>query len=64
MRRSSAFWIEQYEPIGWAEELIDPARAVDHRRLAQLYVMAALCYATGRVDDSVGYAAAGQAGHR
>ena len=26
-------WIEQYEPIGWAEELIEPARAVDHRRL-------------------------------
>ena len=23
------FWIEQYEPIGWAEELIEPARAVD-----------------------------------
>ncbi len=52
------FWGEQYEPIGWAEELIAPARAVDHRRLVQLYVMAAQCYAAGRVDDAVGYAEA------
>ena len=35
------FWVEQYEPVGWAEELIEPAQAVQHRRLAQLYVMAA-----------------------
>ena len=32
------YWIEQYEPVAWAEELIEPARAVDHPRLAQLYV--------------------------
>ena len=24
------FWVENYEPITWAEELIEPARAVDH----------------------------------
>ncbi len=53
-------WVEQYEPVGWAEELIDRARAIDHRRLPQLYVMAAECYATGRVGDSVGYAEAGR----
>ena len=53
-------WLEQYEPVGWAEELIDRARAVDHRRLPQLYVMASMCYATGRVDDSLGYATAGR----
>ena len=53
-------WLEQYEPVGWAEELIDRARAVDHRRIPQLYVMAAMCYATGRVDDSLGYATAGR----
>ena len=53
-------WLEQYEPVGWAEELIDRARAVDHRRLPQLYVMAAMCYATGRIDDSFGYATAGR----
>ena len=32
--------VEQYEPIVWAEELIEPARAVDHPRLAFLYLMA------------------------
>jgi predicted ATPase len=53
-------WVEQYEPVGWAEEIIAPARAVGHRRLAQLYVVAAMCYATGRVGDSSGYAAAGR----
>jgi len=52
------FWVELYEPTSWAEELIQPAKAVDHRRLAQLYVMAAQCYAAGRVEDAVGYAEA------
>ena len=28
------FRVENYEPIAWAEELIEPARAVDHPRLA------------------------------
>jgi hypothetical protein len=51
-------WVEQFEPAAWAEELIEPARAVEHRRLAQLYVMAVQCYAAGRVDDAVGYAEA------
>ena len=55
-------WGLQHEPIGWAEELIEPARAVQHRKLAQLYAAAALCYiAGGRVEDAVAYAAAGQA---
>ena len=34
------FWVENYEPIAWAEELIEPARAIDHPRLAFLYVIA------------------------
>ena len=38
------FWVENYEPIAWAEELIEPARAVDHPRLAALYVMASQCW--------------------
>jgi len=54
------FWVEQHEPITWAEELIEPAKAVDHPRLAQLYVMAHQCYAAGRVEDAVGYAEAAQ----
>ncbi len=35
---SLGVWLEQYEPVAWAEELIEPARAVNHRRLLQLYV--------------------------
>lgn len=52
-------WVEQYEPLGWAEELIECAKSVRHRRLAQLYVMAAESYITGRVDSAVCYADAG-----
>jgi predicted ATPase/class 3 adenylate cyclase len=47
--------VEQYEPVAWAEEVIGPAREVDHPRLAQLCVLAAQCHAAGRVDDAVGY---------
>jgi len=48
-------WVEQYEPIAWIEEIIEPARALRHRRLAQLYVMAAQSYATGRIGDALTY---------
>ncbi len=54
-------FVEQYEPITWAEELIEPARACDHWRLAQLYNMAAQCYGTGRLDDALRYAEAARA---
>jgi predicted ATPase len=53
-------WVEQYEPIGWAEELIEVARAEDHPRLAALYVMASVCYMAGRIEAAVGYSDAGQ----
>ena len=52
--------VQTFEPIAWAEELIEPARAVDHPRLAFLYVIASLCYTTGRIEAAVGYADAGQ----
>ena len=52
--------VENYEPIAWAEELIEPARAVDHPRLAVLYVMASQCFATGRVEAAVRYSDAAQ----
>ena len=54
------FLAEIYEPIAWAEELIEPARAVDHPRLAFLYVMASLCCVAGRIEAAVGYSDAGQ----
>jgi predicted ATPase/class 3 adenylate cyclase len=40
--------VETYEPVAWAEELIEAARAVDHPRLTSLYVMAAHCFYAGR----------------
>ncbi len=49
------FCIDNYEPIAWAEELIEPARAVDHPRLAFLYVIASQCYTSGRVEEAVRY---------
>jgi predicted ATPase len=52
--------VANYEPIAWAEELIEPARALDHPRLATLYMNAAQCYWTGRIEEAVGYADAGQ----
>ena len=54
------YLIENYEPIAWAEELIEPARAVDHPRLAALYVMASQCYMAGRPEAAVRYSDAGQ----
>ncbi|HEX4559209.1 MAG TPA: adenylate/guanylate cyclase domain-containing protein, partial [Mycobacterium sp.] len=52
--------VDTYEPMAWAEELIEPARAVDHPRLAFLYVMASYCWNPGRIEAAVGYADAGQ----
>jgi len=54
------FLVENYEPIAWAEEPIEPARAVDHPRLAILYVMASTCWIVGRIEEAVGYADVGQ----
>lgn len=54
------FWGVQHETIRWAEELIEPARAKQHRRLAQLYSVATLSFTAGRIDDAVRYAAGGQ----
>jgi predicted ATPase len=53
-------WVQTYEPIAWAEELIEPARAVDHPRLAALYALASQCFATGRIEAAVRYCDAGQ----
>ena len=56
-----AFMLENHEPVAWAEELIETARAVDHPRLASLYVVAALSWIAGRVDDALTYVEAGMA---
>jgi hypothetical protein len=54
------FVIENYEPIAWAEEVIEPALAVKHSRLAGLYVVASLCWMPGRIDESLGYCDTGK----
>src|ERR1700677_787770 len=53
-------WVQTFEPIAWAEELIEPAGAVDHSRLAFLYAIASQCFRTGRIEAAVGYSDAGQ----
>ncbi len=52
--------LENHEPVAWAEELIEPARAVDHPRLAALCVGASLCCLFGRPEDAVRYSEVGQ----
>ncbi len=54
------FCVENFEPIAWAEELIAPARAVDHPRLASLYLTASQCWVAGRSESAVAYSEAGQ----
>jgi hypothetical protein len=52
--------VQTYEPVAWAEELIAPARAVDHPRLAFLYAIASQCFTTGRIEAAVRYSDTGQ----
>ncbi len=52
--------VQTFEPIARAEELIEPAHAVDHPRLAFLYVVASVCSTTGRIEAAVRYSDAGQ----
>jgi predicted ATPase/class 3 adenylate cyclase len=50
------FGVEKFEPVQWAEELIAPARGAQHARLGYLAVIASLCWMTGRIEASIGYA--------
>jgi tetratricopeptide (TPR) repeat protein len=54
-------WLGIYEPIAWAEELIEPARVSDHPRLAFLYLLASLCWQPGRIKEALRYSEAGEA---
>ena len=54
------FLADNFEPIAWAEELIEPARSIEHPRLAFLYVIASMCWTVGRIEAAVGYSDAGQ----
>jgi predicted ATPase len=52
--------VERYEPIAWAEEMVEPAEAVDHPRLGALYVVACQCYWVGRTGEALVYSENGQ----
>ena len=58
------FLVENGEAVAWAEELIEPARAVGHPRLAVLLVLAALCWTQGRIEDSINYVVIGESARR
>jgi predicted ATPase len=50
------FSLQQFEPVGWAEELLGAATVADVAQLPRLYTAAALCAYTGRPDAAVRYA--------
>ncbi|KUI00307.1 cyclase [Mycolicibacterium acapulense] len=52
------YWAEIFEAVSWAEEVLEPARQIDHPQLAMLYVAAAQCSVAGRVDDFLRYSRA------
>lgn len=55
------YFLEQWEPLAWVEEILPTARTAHHPRLAQLLVGATNCAALGRVDDFNEYAEASRA---
>ncbi len=51
----------QHEPIAWAEELIEPARAASTIRVwPSSTSWRSQCFTTGRIDEAIRYADAGQ----
>jgi predicted ATPase len=53
-----AWPLDRCEPAGWAEEILEAARAVELAQLSRLYTAASLCVFTGRVEAAVGFAQA------
>jgi predicted ATPase/class 3 adenylate cyclase len=47
-----------YEPAGWAEEILEAARAAGLAQLPRLYTAASMCAFSGRSEAGVGYAQA------
>jgi hypothetical protein len=50
--------LQRFEPAGWAEEILEAARAAGLAQLPRLYTAASLCAQTGRPEAAVGYAQA------
>ncbi len=53
-----AFVMQQFEPAGWAEELLPAATAAELTQLPRLYTAATFCMFTDRSEDAIGYAQA------
>jgi predicted ATPase/class 3 adenylate cyclase len=53
-----AFSLQQFEPVGWVEELLPAAAAANLSQLPRLYTAASSCTFIGRAEDGVGYAQA------
>ena len=53
-----AVGLQQYEPVGWAEELLPAAVAANLTHLPRLYHAASQCTNVGRAEDAVRYAQA------
>jgi hypothetical protein len=54
------YLVENFEPTAWAEELIETAHAVNHRRLGFLYAVATACWFVGRIENAVQYGDGGK----
>jgi predicted ATPase len=50
--------LQRFEPAGWAEEILETARAASLAQLPRLYTAASCCMYSGRYEDAVSYAQA------
>jgi predicted ATPase/class 3 adenylate cyclase len=50
--------LQRFEPVGWAEEILEAAQAADLAQLPRLYTAASLCGYAGRPEQAVRYAQA------
>src|SRR5262249_18712364 len=50
--------LQRFEPAGWAEEILEEARAAGVAQLPRLYTAASCCMYSGRYEDAVSYAQA------
>ncbi len=48
--------LQRYEPVGWAEEILDAATTAQVPQLPRLYTAASVCTNIGRAEEAVGYA--------
>ena len=54
--------LQRFEPVGWAEEILEAVVEADLPQLPRLYIAASLCLYGGRPDVGVAYARSGRDG--